>query len=209
VVPAVQAPGGACNAERFVTRAYQDLAGRSVDPAGLQYWLASLKRGASRTQVALGIMRTPEYRSNHAQNLYRAHLGRPADGIALDALAAMLQQGMTTEQVESAILASPTYFSERGGGSNDGFLAALFQDVLGRPVDPGSRAQFAQQLASGASRSSVAEAVLKSPESGRRWINALYDQLLHHAPSGTIPVTGGKDPTTAGIIGSEEYCRRP
>jgi hypothetical protein len=50
----------------------------------------------------------------------------------------MLAGGSDVAAVDSIIVSSAEYFRLHGG-TNDGFLDALFRDALGRDVDPGSR----------------------------------------------------------------------
>ena len=57
---------------------------------------------------------------------YQQFLHRGADQGGLDAWVAFLQQGHTVEQMEAGIISSPEYFQVRGGGTNAGFLAALY-----------------------------------------------------------------------------------
>ncbi len=207
----IQPPGKACDNERFVSQLYLDLLGRPGDPPGLNALLAQLKGGATRSQVALVLIRGQEFRSLQVQALYRSLLGRSADPAALNAFTTLLQQGGTFEQVEVAILSSPEYFQIRGGGTNDAFVQGLYKDVLGRQVDPAGRAQFDQMLARGGSRSTVATAVAGSAEAKQRRVRVLYGRFLQRAPGGTTPAAfGGQsdDQVLAGILGSDAYCAR-
>jgi uncharacterized protein DUF4214 len=196
-----------CDRNHFLTRAYQDLLGRPLDSAGSAYWLGAMKNGASRTQVASQIMRSAEYSNLHVRALYNTYLHRPPGGSEASSFSGMLQQGASSEQVESLIMGSPEYFAERAHGTNPGFVAALYQDLLGRPADPQGVAMFTQQLSAGSSRASLAQQILTSPEARQRRINALYNRYLHRAASGA-PFPGGLDQVAAAIIGSEEYCRQ-
>ena len=206
VPPAVSLAGG-CDQKRFLTKAYQDLLGRTLDSSGAAYWLGVMKNGASRTQVASQMMRSAEYVNLRVRSLYSSYLRRPPSGSELSSFAGMLQQGASLEQVESLILGSNEYFKERGGGTNPGFIAALYQDLLGRAADPQAIAMFTQQLGAGSSRATIAQQILTAPEARQRQISALYSRYLHHAASGP-PLPGGQEQVAAAIIGSEEYCRQ-
>jgi hypothetical protein len=165
-----------------------------------------MKNGASRTQVASQLMRSSEYINLHVRELYNTYLHR-APGSEASSFAGMLQQGASSEQVESLILGSVEYFKERGGGTNAGFVSALYQDLLGRPADTQAVAMFTQQLSAGGTRAALAQQILTSAEARQRRINALYSRYLHRAASGP-PLPGGVDQIAAAIIGSEEYCRQ-
>jgi hypothetical protein len=207
VPPSAVLPAVSCNQNHFLTRAYQDLLGRTLDSAGSAYWLGAMKNGASRTQVASQMMRSAESANLRVRGFYNSYLRRPPGGSELSSFAGMLQQGASSEQVESLILGSPEYFRERAGGTNPGFVAALYQDLLGRTADPQAVAMFTQQLGAGSSRASLAQQILTSPEARQRRINALYTRYLHRPASGP-PFPGGLDQIAASIIGSDEYCRQ-
>ena len=78
-----------------------------------------------------------------------------------------------------AILASPEYFQIRGGGTNAGFVQALYLDVLKRPADQAGLQGFTQALAAGVTRQQVAQIIVDSPEGITVDVQGLYNQLLH------------------------------
>jgi hypothetical protein len=47
-----------------------------------------------------------------------------------------LAQGGTQLRLEANIVGSDEYFITRGGGTVNGYLQTLYQDVLNRPIDP-------------------------------------------------------------------------
>jgi hypothetical protein len=120
------------------------------------------------------------------------------------------------ESVAATLIGSPEYFVNRGGGANDSFLNALYQDVLRRPVDAGGNAYFGRLLATGVSRSQVAGIILNSDEYRSLLIGDYYQQLLGHpTSSGSINFwlsymkQGGRDEqVAAAIAGSDEYFGR-
>src|SRR5262249_46107544 len=66
----------------------------------------------------------------------------------------------------------------QGGGSNAGFLDALYHDVLGRQTDATGRRIFGQALSAGARPEDVAAAVFTSRESNERLMESLYPRYL-------------------------------
>src|SRR5262249_49754365 len=60
-----------------------------------------------------------------------------------------------------------------------GFLAALYRDALGRPIDPVGLAKSSELVARGFSRTTVAALVLQSEESYRRLVENYYRAYLH------------------------------
>jgi hypothetical protein len=63
------------------------------------------------------------------------------------------------------------------------FLEHLYQDVLGRPIDPAALTQFGSQLAQGSmTRAQVVQVVLGSAENAAVVVRGLYILLLHRQP---------------------------
>jgi hypothetical protein len=63
----------------YVTALYLDILGRPPDPAGLAFWQGQLQSGASRQQVALGILSSDEARLRLLDSYYLTLLHRPPD----------------------------------------------------------------------------------------------------------------------------------
>jgi Domain of unknown function (DUF4214) len=202
--------------EAFVCQEFQDLLHRQVDPSGLASWSAALDEGMSRSQLALGIEGSREYREGVVQDIYVRVLGRAPDPSGLNNWVASLGSGSTAEQVESLIRGSDEYFRVRGQGTNDGFLGAIYTDVLGRAIDPSGMRTWSDALAGGASRNAVALAILASLESDRIEVANLYRQLLHREPdpsgldSSTTALQAGlaNETLIAFLTGSDEYFLR-
>jgi hypothetical protein len=199
--------------ELVVEHIYGDLLGRACDPIGRMYWSSQLDTGAmTPMDVALGIQASTEYCTNVVQGLYQELLGRAADPYGFDTFMAFLGAGGTARQVEALILGSPEYYQAHGG-SNDGFLTALYGDVLHRAPDPYGMQVYGAALASGMTPQQVAEVVFSSGEYQQAAVQDLYGQLLHRAadPYGmdvfTTAMQQGmsEEAITANIIGSGEY----
>src|SRR5262249_42264339 len=120
---------------------------------------------------------TLEYRTDQVQEVFGRLLHRPADALGLAAWVPFLQAGHTVEELAAAVASSPEYFQQSGGGA-DGFLHALYRDLLGREIDPFGQQTFAQALAEGAGREQVAAVVLASPEYRTDLVRAVYRRLL-------------------------------
>ena len=201
------AQSAGCDPKNFITHAYQDVLGRPIDASGQTYWLGQMKDGATRTQVANKLLRSAEHSDARVQNMFNAYLHRLASSSDLNVYSAMLQHGTPAEDVRTAILASPEYFHARGGETDAGFVAALYEDVLGTVAETRGAASLTQQLQNGAQRSAIAHQFVTSPEARARWMNVLYNTYLHRAAPRAAP-SGGEDQITVSILASEEYCRR-
>jgi uncharacterized repeat protein (TIGR01451 family) len=210
--PTVTVPNG------WLRQVYLDLFNRVPDPQGQSVWTAFLDAGQSRIEVAAAIESsgpTLEFRDSQVQDVYRRLLGRPAEPDALENWAAFLEGGGTVEQFTAAVAGSPEYFQKQGG-TTDGFLQALYHDLLGRDIDPTGRTNLTQALAQGASGEQVAAALLDSDEYRAVLVGALYQRFLHRAPDSLGAATfeaalrGGMrdEEVIADILGSPEYYAR-
>ena len=196
----------------YINQLFQDLLGRPVDQPGLKAFLQSLAQGATRAQVVQGIEGSTEYETNLVENLYSTYLKRPADKTGLDAFVADLQAGITIEQVKAAILGSAEYY-QNAGGTNDGFLQALYQSVLSRAPDATGKSAWLTNLQNGMTTQAVADAVLTSTEADQDLVQADYRAYLNRPADATglnqwvaDLKAGTTDQTVAGgIAGSDEF----
>jgi uncharacterized delta-60 repeat protein len=215
----------------FIAQAYLDILNRPVDPSGLATWTSFLNAGGSRSAVATGIMNSQEYRTIVVNNLFMKYLRRGADMGGLATYTAFLASGGTDEQVAAALLGSQEYLLNRGNGNNTGFLSALYQDVLNRPIDASGLATFGQFLASGGTRTQVAAILLSSTEYLTGVVQGFYQRFLRRpadptglnafvtelqsVPVAVQPLIGSDSSTTgqlvrdetviAALVGSQEY----
>src|SRR5262249_34833444 len=154
------------SSRQFVLRLYDDLFQRPADTPGLNAWTAFLDGGASRQQVAAGLVRSSEFHALELGNLYGAMLGRPPDPQGFAAFLQFLLSGARVAQAKSIIRGSRDYFRRSGSQANS-FLVPLYHDVLGRDIDPVGQAAFSSLLQQGVTRTDVAALVVNSPESHR------------------------------------------
>jgi uncharacterized protein (TIGR03118 family) len=202
--------------DRFVDQVYQDLLNRQADAAGLAFWTGALDQGATRSQVVAGIESSTEYETDQVQNAYQQFLHRAADPAGVTFWVNFLQQGNTVEQMDAGIVSSQEYVQNRGGGTNTGFLTALFQDALGRSLDSNAQTVFTQQFAAGATFNEVATEVFSSTEFQQDLVKSDYQQLLNRAADTTglnfyvaTLQQGATDQQIAAIIaGSDEFFNR-
>jgi hypothetical protein len=154
---------------------------RRAELQGLDYWVAELAKGESRMQVAYQIIQVAsfeEFQQDTVAALYQQYLRRAPDAGGLAYWSAYLYQGGTIEAMSQALVSSPEYYQVRGSGTVDGFLTAVFQDALGRAIDPAALTYFEGQMANGASAADVAAAVFSSDEHHRVHVNELFQEFL-------------------------------
>jgi uncharacterized protein YqfB (UPF0267 family) len=198
----------------FVNQVYQDLLGRSAEPAAQAAWVAALAQDLAPNDFVQTIESSPEYRSGRIDNLYTTLLGRHADVGGLNGFLIAMSAGMTIEQIKSLILSSPEFFA-RSGGTNAGFLAALYQDVLGRTIDSAGAVGWGTQLQLGLDRGIVATDILMSGEAHQDMVEHTYQEFLNRAADvggligWSIALEHGlrDEAFLAAIIGSGEFIQ--
>jgi hypothetical protein len=165
--------------QRFIIQAYRDVLGREVDAPSLAQLTVLLDSGqVTRMDVALSLTLSTEYRVVTIGKLYNQLLHRPVDQPGLNSALQFLATGSTFDQLRAILIGSDEYFVTRGGGTVSGFLNAMFQDVLGRPIDAPTQAAATQALAAGVSRNALALTVVLSTEAHVRLVNNLYQTYL-------------------------------
>ncbi|MDY3557171.1 DUF4214 domain-containing protein [Gemmata sp. JC717] len=157
--------------------AYREFLGRDIDQTGKVYYAQRLDAGATSAQVALEIQNSDEGQAFKVTDAFAELLGR-APGDRAAGFITGLRQGMTQDQIRAAIAGSDEFFQLKGGGTNAGYLSALYKVALGRDIGSGELATRMAQFQSGVSREQVAREVYASPERATRVVNELYVDLL-------------------------------
>jgi hypothetical protein len=99
------------------------------------------------------------------------------DAGGLNTWTSFLAQGNRIEALKAGLLGSEEYFN-LAGGTNNGFLGRVYNDILQRPIDHTGLAAWTAQLNMNVSRTSVALQIIQSQEG--------YSKLL----SSSIPLMG-------------------
>jgi RHS repeat-associated protein len=197
----------------YVAGAYEDVLGRSVDASGLAYWTTQLDSGQARTVVANLIDHSAEYFATIITPAYQQFLGRAPDAAGLAYWVGKMQNGLTDEQLEAGFIGSPEYYTH-SGGTNQAWVDAMYNNLLGRAPDAGGDAYWIQQLAHGANRTSVAFGFAASSERESEHITADYLKYLGRVPDGAGLsfwldqfVNHGKtnEDLITGFLASDEY----
>jgi uncharacterized delta-60 repeat protein len=203
------------NNQLFVEQVYGQLLNRPADSGGLLYFTTLLNDRISRVAIVGAIEQSTEYRTDEIDQLYETLLGRASDSGGLDNFLTALASGASITDVEAAILGSGEFYN-RSGGTTDGFLTALFADVLNRSVDPAGQQSFSTLISQGMSTQGVATIVLDSPEARVDVVDAFYNTYLQRPADAAglaafaSPLPGGSsnEAIIAAILGSDEYFER-
>jgi hypothetical protein len=201
---------------QFLGKVYLDLLGRGIDPAGLSWWTGRFNEGATRQQIVGEIENSAEYHRVEVSKLYAQLLHRPADEAGMSFHTGVLQSGGTLEEVAALIAGSQEYFMNRGGGTNAGFLRALYQDGLNRALDARGNAVFTAALQKGATPGEVAAVIFGSSEFALNQVESYYQQFLHRSADSAglefftdVLSQGGHDEDAIALmLASDEYFNR-
>ncbi len=172
--------------QTFLGQVYRDQLNRGLDANGQAFWNAALAAGAGRTQVAAQILKSPEARAAAVQRWFQQYLQHPPSSAQVGFFTGLLNSGFTAEAVQNQILATAEYYTGRGGNTDEGFLQALYKDVLGRPLDGPTAGTYTAALADGrATRSRLIANVFSSAEYRNALVGALYQQALRRPADAT------------------------
>jgi hypothetical protein len=152
-----------------------------------------------------------EYRTDVVENTYEKFLNRAADPTGLATWVAFLAAGGTREQLEADFLGSPEFLTRHGATAN-GFLSGVYQDVLGRAVDPAGAATWGAMLANGGTPIQVALDIVDSAEAEQLAVESFYEKYLHRPADSAglagwlnfLETGGNEEAVLAGILGSQE-----
>jgi hypothetical protein len=171
--------------QTYVANVYQLLLGRTPDPSS-SVWAHALDNGASPASVVLGIEGSTEYLSDQVVAMYNRYLQRSPDTGGVQSWTNFLVAGGTLEGVAEGLTSSQEYFVLKGG-ANQGFITALYQDVLNRSASNAELAHWQSVLGNGASRLKVSTGFLTSQEYRTELVQADYMTfLLRPADSGGL-----------------------
>ncbi len=126
--------------------------------------MAALNSGTDREDVVDGILDSAEGRRAQVNDLYVRFLGRQADAAGLAGWSEFLRNNDNIE-LAARIIASNEYYQTRGGGTDAGFLNAVYLDVLARPIVVDEIEDRDDDFDGGAGgRMDIAESILESGE---------------------------------------------
>ncbi len=169
--------------ERFLNQVYINSVGRPATLDELDFYRTQLAIGVPRHKVVVRIVTSPDGQANAVTTVYRTFLRRePTFREVVRGLQSQKKaQGFGAE---IDVLGSHEYYQSQGGGTINGFLTALYQDVLGTAIPASAQARLTRQLRQGVSRASVASSLVLSQPGKSAFVSFLYQQFF-----GTTPTT--------------------
>jgi hypothetical protein len=107
---------------------------------------------------------SPDSAAAQVFRLYQAVLGRAPDQGGLNYWIDQIGAGAPLQNLADGFLFSQEYATRFGNPSNQDFVSLVYQNVLGRPADPGGAAFWEATLAAGGSRATMLIGFSESPE---------------------------------------------
>jgi SpoIID/LytB domain protein len=198
-------------AQSVVKALYQDLLLRPADTSGLQAWSALLAGGVGQPALVAALTSSSEYVQLRIRQAYQKVLGRAAD---VGGLAGWTQQILAgrvgVDDVQRTFYASQE-FVNRSGGTDAGYVAMMYQSILGRTASPAEVASWVAKVHQYA-RGWVVNQIWFSLEAASARAGAYYPLFLKRAadPAGRagwaiVLLAQGEGAVRTGIAGSGEY----
>jgi hypothetical protein len=201
-------------ADNFINLVYLDLLNRPADSNAYSTFVSALISGAATDQeVAPTVLGSTEYREDLTDSYYEAYLDRPSDAMGLQNSLNFLQSGGTDQGLQDELLASPEFFNDQGG-TDSGFVAGLYTDLLQRSASSSESSVWVNALNSnGLTTAQVAMDFLASPEYDDDLVSGYFALFLDRVPIASdlsfyVPqIQGGatNEQVIAQILGSPEF----
>lgn len=199
--------------EKFARAVTDDLLARPATETELREVDTTFALGRTRSAYTADQLGSIEERTKLVADGFQAYLGRSVDPGGRTYWASKLAS-ITLPEFHARLLASDEVY-RKAGGTNAGYVAALYPLVQGRPVDASGAAYWTKKLDAGLSRHALAKRLLTSHEAAGKTVTGAYQSLLHRAADAsglahwTRVVEAGADPRTLwkSLILSPEYDR--
>ena len=185
------------NARLFAMQQYRDFLGREGDSGGIVFWTNQLSTGsATRAQVISNFFNSSEFQGSTAPvtRLYFAYFLRIPDYGGLQYWVNQYRQGTALDSISQAFAQSQEFINRYGALSNENFVTLVYQNVLGRPPDPGGYSFWLDQLNNGGmSRGQVMLGFSESAEYKQTSFNKVFVVQLYVSMLKRAPDQGGFD----------------
>ncbi len=175
----------------FVTMLYNTILGRTPDSAGLEDWVSQLDNGCTRYGIFAGFIGSSEFTSlcktygitrgsytspyvvdknpqvtAFVARLYTKALGRSFDSDGLsDWVSQLLNKTIGGGEVSKGFFLSKEFINKKY--SDTTFVTICYRVYLNREPDAAGLADWVNQLAKGATRESILDGFIGSPEYGK------------------------------------------
>jgi hypothetical protein len=207
----------------FVDKQHRDTLGRAATAAERSTEVGKLAGGTAPGALMAKLVRDPAFAARRASliRLYQAVFLRAPDTSGFTYWLGKMQAGTSLVRMAATFAASNEFKTRYGPKTNAQFVDLVYQNVLGRPADPGGRAYWIKKLDTGTSRGVLITGFSESGEYTRKMtaqveVTDLYLATLRRMPStdertaGIAALGGGTSLATLadGILRSPAYLAR-
>jgi hypothetical protein len=158
--------------------------GRAPTANELQSWAGQLDGGLTRDAFVSSLDHSDEYYATIIRPAYATYLGREADAAGINHWTNKMRAGLTDERLEAQFIGSDEFYAN-AGGTDQGWIDALYLRLLGRPADAAGEAHWLAALAGGEQRSAVAFRFTGSLE---RETQRIQEDYFHYLISAEAPI---------------------
>jgi hypothetical protein len=195
----------------FVRSLYVDVLNRSASDDDVSYWSGRLEAGATRSAVSSALLASRERRAAVVDDYYRQYLGRPADAGGLSFWLNVWQTHNGPDVVRAGLIGSGEFYASQGG-SDDGAIRGLYQNVLGRGASD-EEVGYWRNVIKSTPLTNVALGFLNSRENRRELIDGWYQNYLNRSGDNAgldywfdrLSKGASQESIQASLLGSSEY----
>jgi len=197
--------------ERFIRSVYIDTLNRAASDGEVSYWSGRLQAGASRSAVANTIVSSRERRTAVIDDYYRQYLGRPAEAAGVEFWLNVWQTHNGPDVVRAGLIGSGEFYATQGG-TDDGAIRGLYQNVLGR-VASDDEVAYWRNVMKATPLTNVALGFIGSRENRRELIDGWYQNYLNRPSDAAgldywfdrLAQGASQEQIQASILSSAEY----
>lgn len=161
---------------KYVDAVYQLFGGRPATAGEKSHWAPAVSSG-NRVAVTSALAVTDSWAGARVSELYRTVFQRSADSGGRAYWLDQIRRGLPLEAVGVEFYSSGEYYG-RSGSTPQGWIQALYRDLLGRTADGGGVTYWVGRMRAGQPRSAVAANFYRSVESRRDRTNRLHHTIL-------------------------------
>ncbi len=169
---------------------------------------------AALPAVGAALAGSAEYLGTLVTKDYQDYLGRTPGSAEVAYWVGVMRGGATHEQVQAGFVGSAEFY-RHSGNTDQGWVGAMYQNLLGRAPDAGGLDFWVRKAVAGADRAAIAVGFATSAERESLIVQGDYQQYLGRA-AGAAEVAAWvrafglgvrNEQIVAGFVGSQEYFR--
>lgn len=196
-----------------ITLVYERLTGREPTSVELSSSLAAYAADSGAgVELVSNLVRGEEFAGAMVEDMYQRAFGRSPAAAGLEYWRSRLSTATSGRGVDTigTLFFSSAEFYRRAGGTNEAYVRALYQEVLGRPAAQAGLSHWVDRLESrSSSRTTVAASFFRSAESRRTRAVDLHRRILEANPDRAEALRGAELVASVGDLEvAELYARR-